>query len=71
MTADQTKQKPWLPARDYSLFDKLDGMHCGEMWVDWWESAEMERRLRERPDTAARFSDLVVLKRQASGEESF
>jgi len=45
------------------LFDKLDSMHGGEMWVDWWESAELERRLRERPDIAARFSDLVQLRR--------
>lgn len=48
-----------------ALFDKLNGMHGPEMWVDWWESAELERRLREHPDTAVRFADLVVLKRLA------
>ena len=52
------------------LFDKLDRMHGEEMWVDWWESAEMERRLRERPDVTARFCDLVVLKREERGKGS-
>lgn len=45
------------------LFDKLNGMHGPETWIDWWESAEIERRLRERPDIAARFGDLVTLVR--------
>jgi hypothetical protein len=46
-----------------ALFDKLDNMHSDDIWVDWWESSELERRLRERPDIGARFTDLVNLVR--------
>lgn len=52
-----------FPRITVPLFDKLSKMHGRVLWIDWWESAEIERRLRERADIAARFTDLVELVR--------
>jgi hypothetical protein len=35
----------------------------GQFWIDWWNRSEIDQRVRRFPDVAARFSDLVTLRR--------
>jgi len=47
-----------------SLTDHLTALRRGgKFWVDWWNRAEIDQRLRRFPDTAARFPDLLTLSR--------
>lgn len=45
-----------------SLTDHLTTLRRdGQFWVDWWNRAEIDQRLRRFPDIAARFPDLIAL----------
>lgn len=47
-----------------TLTDHLTDLRRDQQyWVDWWGRVEIERRLRRHPEIAARFSDLVDLRR--------
>lgn len=43
-----------------SLFDFLDQMRLeGEFWIDWWTKSEIEDKLREHPDIAAKYPTII------------
>ncbi len=35
----------------------------GDYWIDWWGKVEIEQRVRRFPDIAARYRDLLMLRR--------
>jgi hypothetical protein len=53
-----------FPQVTTTLLDHLNELRRrGQFWVDWWGRAEIDRRLRRHPEIAARFRDLVQLRR--------
>lgn len=53
-----------FPRVTTTLFNHLHELRRRSTWrVDWWGQAEIELRLRKHPEIAARFPDLVRLKR--------
>lgn len=54
------------PNLTVQLMDHLDRMRrAGHFWIDWWGRAELDRRVRARPEVASRYSDLLTLRRPA------
>jgi len=35
----------------------------GRFWIDWWQRGQIEQRLRQQPDIARRYADLVTVDR--------
>lgn len=47
-----------------TLNDHLKKLRAqGKWWIDWWNKADIEDRLRRNTDIAKRYEDLVMLKR--------
>jgi hypothetical protein len=53
-----------FPQVTTTLLDHLNELRRrGQFWVDWWGRAEIDQRLRRHPNIAARYTDLVQLRR--------
>lgn len=43
---------------------------AGSFWIEWWQRGQIEQRLRQHPDIARRYSDLVTVNRSYPADAS-